>query len=460
MINPIKLTTLLFCLFAVLNLTLGQEVQELNLEDGYILEKIIPCENDEFIVVSETENAVDKEYLVSCQLYNSSFEKIDESNTSYKHRHFYWGSLSDENLNTSLYSSTNYWARLITNSIEGSTLNTKTTEIRSPKKSYFEEPLNIVAGNGCMFQLENDVFVYAKNSDLVKFIKLNLISDELTTIELEFPEVKGYTNRVLGVQKLSEEEFAVVFDVRKSKKDAHLYVCKYTAGGELLQENKLENFPFVKNVSVGLVDGELVVGGLYGISRAGRAEGLFLCVPNDGELVFKSNLSFEEIEHSVNFSVIHELIISDNSIIMWVESYRKEYNGYGEDKQYLGNNYSSASFFSFDLEGKYQSKGKLGIEVGRVFDDNGLCEIVKNKEGNYFVWFSGQTNVSIYELQIGELIIDKVKSNEFNFYEKLTFGSNIKAAYCGDNNFFVYGFQQDKKTKSNRKNFVTKISID
>ncbi len=460
MIMPIKFIPLFLSVFTVLNVCVAQDVQELILEDGYVVEKIIPCENDGFIVVSETKNAIDKEFLVEYQLYNSLNEKIDESNTSYKKRHYYWGNVSDKNLNSSLYSSTNYWARLITNSKQGSTLNTKTKDIRSPKKSFFLEPLNIVPGNGSMFQLEDEIFVYTKSAKFVKFIKLNISSDVVTTIEIESPEVKGYTNSVLGVQKLSEDEFIVVFDVRKSKKDAHLYVCKYNAGGELLKDYKLEDFPFVKNVSVGLIDGKLVVGGFYGIMAAGRATGLFLCVPEDGKLVFKSNLSFEELGLSVNFSVIHELIISDNSIIMWAESYAKEFNGYGENKQYLGNNYSHALFLGFDLEGKYEGKSSLKIGRNRVFDDNGVCEIAKNKEGDYFVWFSGQTYVSIHELQIDELNVSKIKVKEFKFFEKLKNDSKLKTTYCGNNSFFVCGYQQDKKDASNTTNFVTKITIE
>ena len=139
---------------------------------------------------------------------------------------------------------------------------------------------------GAFFKLQNEVFIYANSTNSIKVLKWNETTNESTDLELKKPEVKD-DFRVLGFQKLNEQEFAVFYEIHKSKKTMDLLIGRYTADGENLDMKKIIDLPFISSVTAGLVNGNLVVGGFTGAKNFPRSKGIFYYQEEGGVLVEK-----------------------------------------------------------------------------------------------------------------------------------------------------------------------------
>ena len=116
---------------------------------------------------------------------------------------------------------------------------------------------------------------------------------------------------------------------------------------------------------------------------------------------------------------------------------------------YLGNNYSSAHFFSFSVEGDFKSRSSVPIDRYRVFHNNGYCSSVKISNNQSVIWVEGSSDVAFHSINLENQTFSKLFTKNFTFYEKVKDDSKVNASYLGNGDFLIYGVQ--KKIKKAEK---------
>ncbi len=472
---------------------------EIEMNDGYIGETVIPGGKNGFVIVSRSKNRVEGAYEWKHDVYNNNLELQKSESISIPKGYSFTEPIQCENSVHYLYYRKNKDAHAVTYEKSTGKINDVEVEIPEGFKLYeipfsMDGYLNYAAESGVFYHCGK----YEKNPAVLAIDMEKGSSTIIPIVDVE--GIKPNKLKFYGVYTIAgTNEFAVVLEVKRSRKFNSTYCLVYDKEGNrkamvLLNPSVDVN---LNSVSIEKMDDKsYAITGNYSTRSKTTSEGIYFGkFSNDGMDFLKvhnytsmktffdylSNRRQEKIERKIErakekgkelsynyLMTSHKIMKLGNRFIYVGEAFYPTYrtettyvNGKPQTRSVFdGYQYTHALVVGFDAEGnKVWDQTMTLYQVNKPMFVKQFIRVGVNPNGNT-VDLAFASNWNIYKKQInadGGLVQDKMsKANSTNDpNEKVRQSSEGELEFWYDNYFINYGFQKIKNTedKSKRKVF-------